>query len=74
MNEKELADKVKTLTKAVQSNEPASTIIMMIEAIKREPAPSEALLRVSARFPRHSSHARMAFQRANAQVTSQRQS
>lgn len=46
-NERELSKRVKAITKAISSNEPSSVIIDIMNILRKEPAPTEELLRVS---------------------------
>ena len=48
-SDRELAKRVKAITKAVSANEPSSVIIDIMETLRREAAPTEEMLRVS--FP-----------------------
>lgn len=47
MNERELAEKMKAVSKAVAENEPSSVIITLLGTLKKDAAPSEDVLRVS---------------------------
>lgn len=46
MNEKELSEKVRLLQKAVTGAEPPSTIVTMLDGLKKADSPSEQTLRV----------------------------
>lgn len=48
MNERELAEKVKAVGKAVAESEPASVIISLLTTLKKAAAPAEDVLRVRA--------------------------
>lgn len=47
MNEQELSEKVRLLNKAVTGAEPPSTIVGMLDGLKKADSPSEHTLRVS---------------------------
>jgi transcription elongation factor S-II len=47
MDERELAQRVKALSKAVMGNEPASSILSLMETLKKDASPTEEMLRVS---------------------------
>lgn len=48
MDQRELEARIKALHKATTSNEPSSNIIAMLELLKKDAAPTEDMLRVSA--------------------------
>lgn len=50
MDEKTLSKRIRTLSKAVNS-EPATTVISLLEELKKEQAPTEEQLRVSLSQP-----------------------
>lgn len=45
MDERELAQRIKALSKAVSANEPAHSIVSLMETLKKEAAPTEDMLR-----------------------------
>lgn len=47
MDDRELAKRVKSLSKAVANSEPTSTIISMMDSLRKDSAPTEEMLRVS---------------------------
>lgn len=46
MDERELGQRVKALTKCVAANEPAENVIKMLETLKKDASPTEEMLRV----------------------------
>lgn len=52
MDGRELAKRVKAITKAVSDNEPTSMIITIMETLRNDAAPTEEMLRVSDSPPR----------------------
>lgn len=47
MNQRELEARIKALHKATQANEPAASIISLMDSLKKEDVPTEEMLRVS---------------------------
>jgi transcription elongation factor S-II len=47
MDERELNSRIKALNKAVTENEPPTSIMSILNGLKKEAAPSEEMLRVS---------------------------
>lgn len=53
MDQRELENRVKQLSKAVGANEPPANAIALLESLKKDAHPTEEMLRVSL-APRHS--------------------
>lgn len=49
MDERELASRVKALTKCVAANEPPENAIKLLESLKKDASPTEEMLRVRGR-------------------------
>ena len=47
INQRELETRIKALHKAASANEPAASIIALIDTLKKDDVPTEEMLRVS---------------------------
>lgn len=47
LDARELSQRVKTLTSSLSKNDPPADIIAQLDLLKKEPAPTEEILRVS---------------------------